>query len=125
MGAVLVSRENQIIAKAGNNCIGANDPTGHAEIHALRAAAEKLGNYRLPETTMYVTLEPCPMCAAAMIQARVRRIVFGATDLKAGGVKSVYRIGLDGRLNHCFILTGGVRADECAKILKDFFKRRR
>ncbi|MCI5146194.1 MAG: nucleoside deaminase [Candidatus Electrothrix sp. AR3] len=125
VGAVLVSPEKQIIAGAGNHCIGLNDPTGHAEIHTLRAAAKKKGNYRLPGTTMYVTLEPCPMCAAAMIHARVERIVFGASDPKAGGVQSVYCIGGDGLLNHHFVLTGGVLADKCSRILKEFFHQRR
>jgi tRNA(adenine34) deaminase len=125
VGAVLVNRENEILAGAGNNCIRADDPTGHAEIHTLRAAAKQVENYRLPETTMYVTLESCPMCAAAMIQARVERIVFGALDTKGGGLQSVYRIGGDGRLNHSFIITGGVRADECGDILKAFFRQRR
>lgn len=125
VGAVLVNREHELIAGAGNDCIHAHDPTGHAEIHTLRAAADKLRNYRLPETTMYVTLEPCPMCAAAMIQARVQRIVFGATDPKGGGLQSLYTIGSDGKLNHSFVITGGVRAEECATLLKDFFRRRR
>ncbi len=125
VGAVLVNREQEILAGAGNNCIRADDPTGHAEIHTLRSAAKKLKNYRLPETTMYVTLEPCPMCAAAMIQARVERIVFGATDPKGGALQSVYRIGCDDRLNHSFVVTGGVRAEECAALLKGFFRQRR
>ena len=125
VGAVLVDRDHTIVAGAGNNCIQAHDPTGHAEIHTLRAAAKKLGNYRLPETTMYVTLEPCPMCAAAMIQARVERVVFGATDPKGGGVQSLYNIGNDGKLNHSFAVVGAVRTEECAALLKDFFRRRR
>lgn len=125
VGAVLVSREHELIAGAGNDCIHTHDPTGHAEIHTLRAAAEKLANYRLPQTTMYVTLEPCPMCAAAMIQARVQRIVFGAIDPKGGALQSLYTIGSDGKLNHRFAITGGVRAEECATLLKDFFRRRR
>jgi len=125
VGAVLVDSNGVLLAGAGNNCIAAGDPTGHAEIHVLRAAAERTGNYRLPETTMYVTLEPCAMCAAAMVHARVERIVFGATDPKAGGLQSMYRIGSDGRLNHSFVITGGVRAEECSRLLKDFFKKRR
>ncbi len=125
VGAVLVARDHTLVAGAGNNCIQAHDPTGHAEIHTLRAAAEKLKNYRLPATTMYVTLEPCPMCAAAMIQARVERVVFGATDPKGGGLQSLYSIGNDGKLNHSFVVVGGVRAEECAALLKDFFRRRR
>lgn len=125
VGAVLLSREYEILAGAGNNCIRANDPTGHAEMHTLRAAAKNLNNYRLPETTMYVTLEPCLMCAAAMIQARVQRIVFGAIDPKGGALQSRYRIGTDGKLNHTFTITGGVRAQECAALLKNFFRQRR
>ena len=125
VGAVLVGSGDDILAASGNNCISANDPTGHAEIHVLRAAAERRSNYRLPDTTMYVTLEPCAMCAVAMIQARVERIVFGATDPKAGGLQSMYRIGSDGRLNHSFVITGGVRAGECSLLLKKFFIKRR
>jgi tRNA(adenine34) deaminase len=125
VGAVLVDRQGNKLAAAGNNCIAAADPTGHAEIHVLREAARRTGNYRLPGTTMYITLEPCAMCSAAMINARVERIVFGATDLKAGGLQSVYGIGSDGRLNHTFSITGGVRAGECSRILQDFFKKRR
>ena len=125
VGAVLVDRETRIIAGTGNNCVAANDPTGHAEILTLRAAAEQVKNYRLPGTTMYVTLEPCPMCAAAMLHARIERIVFGAADPKTGGVQSVYHIGSDGCLNHRFIITGGVKADECSRLLKDFFQQRR
>ena len=125
VGAVLVGSGDDILAASGNNCISANDPTGHAEIHVLRAAAERRSNYRLPGTTMYVTLEPCAMCAVAMIQARVERIVFGATDPKAGGLQSMYRIGSDGRLNHSFVITGGVRAGECSLLLKKFFIKRR
>ncbi|RUM38393.1 MAG: tRNA-specific adenosine deaminase [Desulfobulbus sp.] len=125
VGAVLVDAHGTIIASAGNDCISSVDPTGHAEILVLRASAKKHGNYRLPCTTMYVTLEPCAMCATAMIQARVKRIVFGARDPKAGGLQSVYQIGTDGLLNHRFLVTGGVREDECGQILKDFFKSRR
>ncbi len=125
VGAVIVSPEGRLLAGAGNCCIAANDPTGHAEIRALRAAAEKVGNYRLPGSTLYVTLEPCPMCASALLLARVSRIVFGAADPKSGAVQSVYRIGSDGCLNHRFSVTGGVRAEECSSLLRDFFRRRR
>ncbi len=125
VGALLVAGDNTLLAGAGNNCISSNDPTGHAEIHVLRLAAEKTANYRLPGTTMYVTLEPCVMCAAAMINARIQRIVFGAADPKAGALQSVYQIGSDARLNHRFEITGGVHAEECSRILKDFFKKRR
>ncbi len=124
VGAVLVL-DDEVIAGAGNNLIAAADPVGHAEIRALRKAARQLGNYRLPGTTLYVTLEPCPMCAAAMIHARIERLVFGASDPKGGGVVSQYHIGRDGRLNHDFAVTGGVLADKCSLILKEFFQKRR
>lgn len=125
VGAVLVGADGRLLAGAGNCCVAANDPTGHAEIRALRAAGALVGNYRLPGSTLYVTLEPCPMCAAALLLARVSRIVFGAADPKSGGIQSVYRIGGDGCLNHRFSVTGGVRAEECGGILRDFFRRRR
>jgi tRNA(adenine34) deaminase len=126
VGAVLVCPDGRLLAGAGNNCIQAHDPTGHAEMRVLRIAAEKVGNYRLPGTTLYVTLEPCPMCATALLLARVERIVFGAIDPKGGGVQSVYRIGSDGCLNHRFSnVTSGVRAEECASILLAFFRQRR
>jgi tRNA(adenine34) deaminase len=125
VGALLTDAGGRVIAAAGNNCIGLHDPTGHAEMHVLRAAATALGNYRLPGTTMYVTLEPCAMCAAAMVNARVTRVVFGAADPKAGGLVSVYGIGTDGRLNHGFDVTGGIRAEECRSLLREFFKKRR
>jgi tRNA(adenine34) deaminase len=125
VGAVLVAGDNTVLASAGNNCIASNDPAGHAEMHALRAAAQCIGNYRLPGTTMYVTLEPCAMCATAMIQARVQTIVFGAHDPKAGALQSVYQIGTDGCLNHTFSLRSGVMAEECSKVLKDFFSLQR
>ncbi len=125
VGAVLVGREGDILAAAGNNCIQAHDPSGHAEMRALRQAAEKIGNYRLPGTTMVVTLEPCAMCAAALVHARVERVVFGAHDPKAGALVSKYRIGSDGLLNHCFVITGGVLGKECGQLLKNFFRSRR
>lgn len=125
VGAVLVDEEGNILASAGNSTVSSNDPTGHAEIRVLRLAAARLSNYRLPGTTMYVTLEPCAMCAAAMIHARIRRLVFGADDPKTGAVVSKYRIGIDGRLNHVFQVTGGVLAEECGHVLRDFFQKRR
>lgn len=124
VGAVLVDK-NGIVARDRNNCIAANDPTGHAEMRVLRKAGKKRGNYRLPETTLYVTLEPCAMCAAALVHARVGRIVFGAADPKAGGLISQYAIGSDGKLNHSFSITSGVLEIECSQQLKDFFKVRR
>ena len=125
VGAVVVDHQGNLVAEAGNNCIAASDPSGHAEMLAVRRAAKVLGNYRLPGTTLYVTLEPCPMCAALLVHARISRLVFGATDPKSGGVVSQYRIGNDGLLNHAFTVTGGVLADECSQLLRDFFRNRR
>jgi tRNA(adenine34) deaminase len=125
VGAVLVDTEGRVVATAGNRTVSGHDPTGHAEIRVMRAAAAKLGNYRLPGTTLYVTLEPCTMCAAAMVHARIRRLVFGAVDPKAGAVVSKYRLGNDGMLNHSFLVTGGVLADECGQLLRNFFRKRR
>ncbi len=124
VGAVLVG-PNGLLAAAGNSPIGRYDPTAHAEIIALRNAAERLHNYRLPGTTLYVTLEPCVMCMGAMIQARIERLVFGATDPKAGAVSSVYTIGSDGLLNHKIEIIGGVLAEQCSALLKNFFRSRR
>lgn len=124
VGAVLVS-DGEIIARAGNNLRANVDPAGHAEIRALRRGARYLDNYRLPGTVLYVTLEPCAMCAAAMVHARIARLVFGAVDPKGGGVVSRYRIGRDGRLNHDFEVTAGVLAEKCGHILKEFFQKRR
>jgi tRNA(adenine34) deaminase len=125
VGAVVVDGAGNILAEAGNNCIDASDPSGHAEMAALRRAAQVVGNYRLPGVTVYVTLEPCPMCAALMVHARIARLVFGAVDPKGGGVASQYQIGSDGLLNHSFTVTGGVCADECSRLLRDFFRNRR
>ena len=125
VGAVVVGGDGAILAESGNTCVGQNDPAGHAELVALRAAARAIGNYRLPGVTVYVTLEPCPMCASLMVHARIDRLVFGATDPKGGGVVSKYGIGGDGLLNHCFTMTGGVLAEECSRLLRDFFQKRR
>lgn len=124
VGAVLV-RNGERIAEGWNQPISAQDPSAHAEMIALRAAAVRLQNYRLPDTTLYVTLEPCAMCAGAIIHARVQRLVFGATDPKAGAVRSVYDIIAQPRLNHRVEWTGGVLETECGEILRDFFKSRR
>ena len=107
VGAVLVV-DGAIIARARNRPIAANDPTAHAEILALRGAGRVLGNYRMPETTLYVTLEPCPMCAGAMVHARVKRLVFGATDPRSGAAGSVFEIVRSADLNHRLAVTGGV-----------------
>ncbi|MCP5351685.1 MAG: tRNA adenosine(34) deaminase TadA [Chromatiales bacterium] len=124
IGAVLV-RDGEVIAEGWNHPIGAHDPTAHAEIVALRAAGRAVGNYRLPGTTMYVTLEPCPMCIGAMIHARVERIVFGAHDPKTGAAGGALDLLGDPTHNHRIALTGGVLADECGSRLRDFFRRRR
>jgi len=125
VGAVLVDSGGAVIASAGNETVCAHDPVGHAEIRVLRIAAGEAGNYRLPHTTLYVTLEPCAMCAAAMVHARIQRLVYGATDPKTGAVVSKYTIGSDGLLNHSFIVTGGIMEKECGRLLKEFFQKRR
>ncbi len=124
VGAVLVGPKG-LMAVAGNSPISRNDPTAHAEIIAIRNGAERLHNYRLPGTTLYVTLEPCVMCMGALIQARIDRLVYGADDPKTGAVHSVYTIGSDSLLNHTIDITGGILAEECSTLLKEFFHRRR
>jgi len=124
VGAVLVG-DNAIIATGCNRPIGAHDPSAHAEIDCLRAAGQVLGNYRFPETTLYVTLEPCLMCVGAIVHARVVRLVFGAHDPKSGAVNSVCRgFELPG-LNHRVIVAGGVLEQQCGALLRDFFLARR
>ena len=124
IGAVLV-RDGRILARSGNRTIRDCDPTAHAEIIALREAARLLGNYRLADTTLYVTIEPCSMCAGAIIQARVPRLVYGADDPKGGAVRSCFEILSHPRLNHHVEVTSGVLADDCAAILQSFFAERR
>ncbi|MEW6388628.1 MAG: tRNA adenosine(34) deaminase TadA [Thermodesulfobacteriota bacterium] len=125
VGAVLVGEGGKILARACNRPLGLADPTAHAEVLALRQAAALLGNYRLPGTSLYVTIEPCPMCVGAMIQARVKRLVFGAPDPKAGACVSLYRLPEDRRLNHQIEVLGGVREAECRELLQQFFQARR
>jgi tRNA(adenine34) deaminase len=125
IGAVVVDASGAIVAEAGNDCINASDPAGHAEMRAVRQAAQRVGNYRLPGVTVYATLEPCPMCAALLVHARVARLVFGALDPKGGAIVSKYRIASDGLLNHAFAITGGVCAEECSHLLRNFFQSRR
>lgn len=125
VGAIVVDSDGQILGRSGNRPIQLHDPSAHAEMLALRQAAETLNNYRLTGCTIYVTLEPCPMCAGAMVHARVARVVFGAEDPKGGGVASRYRIGSDGLLNHVLEIEGGVLAGEAAVLLRDFFRERR
>lgn len=124
VGAVLV-QNGEIIGEGWNRPIGTHDPSAHAEMLAMRAAALKVGNYRLPGSTLYVTLEPCVMCAGAIIHARVSRLVYGAHDPKAGGVHSVYDVISNPRLNHRLEWAGGVLEADCAAALRDFFRARR
>jgi len=124
IGAVIV-HNNQIIGKAYNQREQLKDPTAHAEIIALTQAAAALQSWRLTGCTMYVTLEPCPMCAGALVLARIDRLVYGCDDPKTGACKSLYNIVQDERLNHRLEVTTGVLADECSKLLQDFFQHRR
>ncbi|MEX0706865.1 MAG: tRNA adenosine(34) deaminase TadA [Woeseia sp.] len=124
VGAVIV--QGGRITGQGYNCpIAGSDPTAHAEIVALRVAGAAAGNYRLPDADLYVTLEPCLMCVGAMLHARIRRLVFGAYDPKAGAAGSVLDLAADRRLNHRIEVTGGLLADECSARLKSFFNERR
>jgi tRNA(adenine34) deaminase len=124
IGAVVV-HDGKILARAGNRTIRDNDPTAHAEILVLREAARFLGNYRLANTTLYVTIEPCSMCAGAIIQARVPRVVYGADDPKGGAVHSCFEILSNGRLNHQVEVSTGVLAAEAVFLLRSFFAARR
>jgi len=124
VGAVLV-KDDRIIAQGFNYSIAGCDPTAHAEIQAIRNAATYIGNYRLLDTTLYVTLEPCAMCAGAIVQARIKHVVFGARDPKAGACGSVFNILGSPFLNHRPSIESGVLAQECGKILSDFFRERR
>jgi tRNA(adenine34) deaminase len=124
VGAVAVAG-GRIVAAGYNRPIALADPTAHAEIIAIREAARILNSYRLTEVTLYVTLEPCAMCAGAMVNARVARLVYGARDEKAGALGSVYDIGRDGILNHRIEVTGGVMEAECAELMREFFRARR
>ncbi len=124
VGAVIVHGD-RVIARAHNEREKLNDPTAHAEMIALTQAAAALESWRLTGATLYVTLEPCLMCTGALFNARIDRVVYGAADAKAGACGSVYSVGLDSRLNHRFDVEGGVRADECGGILREFFSMRR
>lgn len=124
VGAVLV-RGEQILAAGCNASIASHDPTAHAEVAALRAGGHSLGSYRLLDTTLYVTLEPCIMCAAAIVHARVRRLVFGAWDPRAGGAGSIVNVFALPALNHRVDVFGGVMMEECAQLLQEFFAQRR
>lgn len=124
VGAVIF-RGTEIVGTGGNRREMDLDPTGHAEIVALREAGKALETWRLNDCTLVVTLEPCPMCAGALVNARVGRLVYGATDAKAGAAGTLFNIPEDSRLNHCMPVTAGVRADECKALLQTFFQARR
>ena len=125
VGALLLGQEGEVLAECGNAPIASHDATAHAEIRVLREAGRVLGNYRLPGTTLYVTLEPCPMCAGALLQARVARLVFGTPDPRTGACGSVIDLPRDRRWNHRIDVVGGVLSDECAALLRGFFAARR
>lgn len=124
IGAVIVA-DGRVIASSGNRTIRDCDPTAHAEIAVIREAARRLGNYRLAGTTLYVTLEPCSMCAGAMIQARIPRLVYGADDPKGGAVRSCFEVLSHDKLNHQVEVVSGVLAKDCATLLQSFFAARR
>ena len=124
VGAILV-KANQVLARDHNRCIGLNDPTAHAEMLILRKGGEALGNYRLNDTILYVTAEPCPMCASAMVHSRISRLVFGTLEPKFGAVESKFQLLDDSSLNHKVEVERGVLEKECAEVLKSFFKERR
>ena len=124
VGAVVI-RDGVVIACGHNAPIASHDPSAHAEMQALRAAAQILGNYRLPECELFVTLEPCAMCAGAMLHARLKRVIFGASDPKTGAAGSVIDLFAQAKLNHQTAVQGGVLAPSCAAVLQDFFKQRR
>ncbi len=125
VGAVLIDADGKILAATSNRTIKNNDPTAHAEILALRTAAIRTGNYRLPGTTMYSTIEPCAMCAGALVNARVSRIVFGAHDERFGAVETHFGVCDSPDLNHRMEITSGVLTDKCRALMQDFFKERR
>ena len=125
VGAVLVDADGRILGRDGNRSIEKSDPTGHAEINVIRQAGKNRANYRLPDTTFYVTVEPCTMCAGAIVHARVSRLVFGAKDPKTGAFVSCYQVGSDQKLNHDIEVTGGILREECGELLRSFFRSRR
>ena len=124
IGSVLVL-DGQVVATGHNMREIWHDATAHAEMIAIREACEKLGRWRLTGLTLYVTIEPCPMCAGALVMSRVDRLVYGSVDVKAGAIDSIFNIAQNEALNHRMVVTSGVRADECAEIMKKFFRERR
>lgn len=125
VGAVVVDASGKVLGRGYNRCISDHDPTGHAEIVALRSAAAQVGNYRLPGLALYVTLEPCVMCVGAMLHARLARVVYGASDPKTGACGGVLNVPAIDQLNHHTTVLGGVMAEECAARLQQFFRERR
>ncbi len=125
VGACVVSREGALLSAAGNRTRADCDPTAHAEVLALREAARRAGNYRLTGAILYSTVEPCAMCAGALVQARVARLVYGARDERAGAVESVFRVCDASSLNHRMELTAGVLGEECGALMREFFRARR
>jgi tRNA(adenine34) deaminase len=125
VGACVVGADGELLAVAGNRTRSDCDPTAHAEVLALREAARRAGNYRLTGAVVYSTIEPCAMCAGALVQARVARLVYGAADERAGAVESVFRVCDSGSLNHRMELTAGVLGEDCRALMQDFFRERR
>ncbi len=125
VGACLINKSGEVLAVAGNRTITDSDPTAHAEILVLREAARKIGNYRLTETALYTTIEPCIMCAGALVNARIERLIFGAHDERFGAVESVFQLCNTSSLNHQIEITSGVLADDCRKLMQNFFRVRR
>ena len=122
IGACLIDKNGQLLAVAGNRTITDSDPTAHAEILVLRAAAKKIGNYRLTETVLYTTIEPCAMCAGALVNARIKRLVYGARDERFGAVESVFRLCDTSSLNHQIEIHSGVLAEDCRNLMQNFFR---
>ena len=125
IGACLIAADGELLAVAGNRTIADSDPTAHAEILVLRRGAQKIGNYRLTETALYTTIEPCAMCAGALVNARIERLIFGARDERFGAVESVFQLCSSSSLNHQIEITSGVLAEECRRLMRDFFRARR
>ncbi|MCB4792287.1 MAG: tRNA adenosine(34) deaminase TadA [Elusimicrobia bacterium] len=124
IGAVLVSK-GKVVARGHNRNIGLNDPTAHAEINVIRKACKRLGNYRLADCKLYVTVEPCPMCAGALVWSRIKEVIFGAYDKKAGACGSVFNIANSKKLNHKIKVTGGILEKECRSLIQNFFRSKR
>jgi tRNA(adenine34) deaminase len=125
IGACLINEKGEILAAAGNRTITDSDPTAHAEILVLREAAAKIGNYRLSGSTVYTTIEPCAMCAGALVNARIKRLVFGALDERFGAVETLFQICDNSSLNHRIEIKSGILAEECRKLMQDFFRKKR